>query len=341
MSAEELKKQLQEIKNILQPEELEKKLSNLEKESSNPTLWNNPERAKEVMKEISRIQKTLEDLLQIEIWLQEEEFEKAKELIKKYETTILFTDPYDNKDVIFSIHAGAGGTEAMDWASILHRMYTRFFDKKGWRWEEIDKVPGEEIGLKSVSLKVKGAWVYGNLKSEAGVHRLVRISPFDADKQRHTSFALVEVLPILEEKEIEIKDEDLEWQFFRSSGHGGQNINKVSTAVRVIHKPTGIIVTCQTERYQHRNRQIALEILRSKLWQLEKEKQEKKLQSFKKEKIAAWGRQIRSYVLHPYKLVKDLRTGWEDTNPEKVLDGDLDEFIIAYLKYIQQNEKNK
>jgi len=224
----------------------------------------------------------------------------------------------------------------MDWTSMLYRMYSKYCEKRGWKMQVVDLSSGEEAGIKSVVFKVDGLHAYGYLKGEAGTHRLVRQSPFNADKLRQTSFSLVEVLPEIDEAdmpELEMKDDDLEWQFFRASTQGGQNVQKVSTAVRVKHKPTNTVVTAQRERSQIQNRQIALDLLRAKLWVLEQEKKDAEKKGLKGEyKPASWGTQIRSYVLHPYKMVKDLRTKVETADPESVLDGDLDEFIEAELK---------
>lgn len=308
-----------------------KRLNELNSQTNDPTLWQDQNRARALLKEQTKLNQQIEDFAMMQLLYEAKDFLELEKFIKQYEDLLLFSGPYDSRDVIFSIHAGQGGTEAMDWASMLFRMYRRYIERRNWKLEMVDEILGEEAGIKSVVFNVYGDGVFGYLKTEAGTHRLVRQSPFNANALRQTSFALVEVLPILEDKEIQIKEEELDWQFYRAGGHGGQNVNKVSTAVRLTHKPTGIVVTSQQERYQQKNRDLALSILRGKLWQIEEQKRLEKEAQFKKNKMASWGSQIRSYILHPYKLVKDLRTEYESSNPERVLDGELDDFIKAYL----------
>ncbi len=262
----------------------------------------------------------------------DETLKKFERKLADFEVKLLLDEPEDAGNAILEIHPGAGGTESHDWAEMLMRMYLRWMERKGFKYEILDLLPGEEAGIKSVSILVKGPYAYGLLKNEIGVHRLVRISPFDASHRRHTSFASVFVYPEKEEVQVEIRPEDLKIETMRSSGAGGQHVNKTESAVRITHIPTGITVMARNERSQHRNKEMAMKILKAKLYQYYLEKEREKMKELEEQKTdIAWGHQIRSYVLHPYRLVKDHRTGLEHTNPDEVLDGDIDEFIRQYL----------
>ncbi len=322
---------------------------------SQADFWDNRQKAQQVAERFNqldeeinnwqKIEKEVKELLELALTsaqekddsLKSEIEKKLEELGKKFadlEFLILLSGQYDQHNVIMAIRAGAGGVDAQDWAGMLLRMFLRFGEKKGWTVKIIDKSAGSEAGIKSATLDIKGHYAYGYLKSESGVHRLVRISPFDAEKMRHTSFALVEVLPELEEvKEVEVKPEDLRIDVFRSSGHGGQSVNTTDSAVRIVHLPTNITVVCRNERSQSQNKANAMKHLKSKLHRhYIQEKQQEKQKIRGDYQSAEWGNQIRSYVLHPYKMVKDHRTNYETSQVDKVLDGEIDGFIEAYLK---------
>lgn len=355
------KQRLIDIRTNKEPEKLAAEAKDLKAQSETHDFWQNTEKAQKVMKELSALESELEELNTIEqkiddvgvmIELAEDEentpgehdaaaWTEVEQMLADIDKTLNFLEietylggKYDRYDAILSIHAGQGGTEANDWAEMLMRMYLRYFDRKGFEVEITNQVNGNEAGLGSVTMEVKGKFAYGLLTMEHGTHRLVRVSPFNAQGLRQTSFAGVEVVPLIEDDtEIDIKDEELEFTAVRSSGAGGQNVNKVSTAVRIVHKPTGIVVTSQSERSQLRNRQTAMNLLRGRLFAIEQEKLAKEKQDIKGvHKIAGWGNQIRNYVLQPYKLVKDLRTDVETQHPDAVLDGDLDAFIEAEIR---------
>ena len=333
----------------------ETKLLALEEKTSDPNFWNNSENSQKIISEISHLKSKIkeykklksdyDDLLTLtQMSLQENDdssldeiesgFKKFSKNLETITLTTLLTGEYDSQNAILTFHAGAGGTEAQDWVEMLCRMYTRWAEKHGYKVKMLDFLDGEEAGLKSASLLIEGENTYGFLKGENGVHRLVRISPFDASGRRHTSFASIEVIPEINDNiEINISPEDIKMDVFRASGAGGQHVNKTSSAVRLTHIPTGIVVACQNERSQFQNRDTAMKILKSKLIEIKEREHLEKIEDIKGvQKEIAWGSQIRSYVFMPYTLVKDHRTSFEVGNVESVMDGDLDGFIEAYLK---------
>ena len=331
---------------------LKKKADQLAEEMNQPNFWSDQKRAQAVSQDYQDIKNEIDtweglekratDLLELskDASLAGEVAKQTVELsseFEKIELHLLLDGPYDKNNAIIAIHAGSGGTEAQDWAEMLLRMLLRFSEKQGWSTRLIDESRGQEAGYKSVIFEVKGAYAYGYLKSEHGVHRLVRISPFDAEKMRHTSFALAEVLPEIDEAgEVELKTEDLRIDTFMSGGKGGQSVNTTYSAVRIVHIPTGITVQCQNERSQQQNRDIAMKILKARLHRLELERKAKERQELRGEyKSAEWGNQIRSYVLHPYHLVNDHRTEFKSTDPESVLEGELLPLSEAYLRWMK------
>ncbi|MBE6010762.1 MAG: peptide chain release factor 2 [Lachnospiraceae bacterium] len=347
---------LQEVRASLDLENKEHRISEIEREMEAPDFWNNPDRAKALTQELKSKKDDLADyqnltsmMEDIEVMIEmgreendpdtvpeiEEMLKEFQDLFDATRTKTLLSGEYDKDNAIVTLHSGAGGTEACDWVSMLYRMYTRWAEKKGYSLEVLDYLDGDEAGIKSVTFEVNGENAYGYLKSEKGVHRLVRISPFNAAGKRQTSFASCDVMPDLEEDlDVEVKDDEIRVDTYRSSGAGGQHINKTSSAIRITHLPTGIVVQCQNERSQHMNKDKAMQMLKARLYILKQEEQAAKAAGIRGEVTdIGWGNQIRSYVMQPYTLVKDTRTGEESGNVDAVMDGDIDRFMNAYLKW--------
>ncbi|MFC2058048.1 peptide chain release factor 2 [Chloroflexota bacterium] len=355
LKLEELNTRISDILVRLDVSGSEKEVAQLEKESSNADFWQDQENAQGRMRQLAQLndivstwrglEKKVSDLLALaDLALTDEDRSLEEEIsaeigsvehsLQELEFRLAFSGAYDSRGAILAIHAGAGGTESQDWAEMLLRMYLRWAERRGYQAKVVDTSPGDEAGIKSTLVEISGEYAYGYLKGERGVHRLVRISPFDASHSRHTSFALVEVMPEVEgDVDVAIEPDDLKVDVFRSSGPGGQHMQKTSSAVRITHLPTGTVAICQNERSQYRNKEIAMKIIRSRLLEIELEKKAEEQAKLKGEHVTAgWGNQIRSYVLHPYRMVKDHRTGFETSDPTAVLDGDLGELLQAYLK---------
>lgn len=349
---------LKQLEQALDLENKKKRILELDRMMEEPDFWSDAEQAnrlstedrhlKDEVEGFHRLQQSYEDIdALIQMGREEEDasvIPEIKTLLEEFSaeldnmnTTLLLSGEYDSMNVILRLNAGAGGTEANDWAGMMYRMYTRWAERHGFSVKILDYLDGDEAGIKSVTMEVVGEYAYGYLRSEAGIHRLVRISPFNAQGKRQTSFVSCDVMPDIEtDIDIEVRDEDVKMEVFRASGAGGQHINKTSSAVRLIHIPTGIVVACQEERSQLQNKNKAMQMLKTKLYLREKEEQEARLAGIRGEvKENGWGSQIRSYVLQPYRMVKDLRTGEESGNTDAVLDGDIDRFITAYLKWMQ------
>ena len=355
-AAKDVRDRFSHLGEFLKIAERREELASLEKRMTAPDFWDRKEDAQNTVAALSSCRNVLEpydklsrDVDDFEVMVEliaddpdmaaeaEESCRKLQRELASIELLSFLSGKFDRNSTYFSIHAGAGGTESCDWASILMRMYRRYFERRGWKDQIIDLQPGEEAGIKSVTLLVEGDFAYGYMKVEKGVHRLVRISPFDSNARRHTSFASVDVFPLFDDDiDIEIDEKDLRIDTYRSSGAGGQHVNTTDSAVRITHLPTGTVVCCQNERSQHKNRATAMNMLKARLYQLEEEKRRQEAAQLRGEQSDnGWGAQIRSYVLQPYQMVKDLRTDVETSNTAAVLDGDIDQFIEAYLKQVR------
>ncbi|MEO0077141.1 MAG: peptide chain release factor 2 [candidate division WOR-3 bacterium] len=354
----ELSEQLNSIQEFLEIDKKQQELATLTEKSQSPDFWQDPKSASEVLNQIQKlsdiinsiqsIKKEINDIKELAtLFANDEQSEKEltqtiakiQEDLNTLRNKSLFLSPEDSKKAILTIHPGAGGVESCDWAEMLLRMYLKYFDRKKFKYWILELQPAEEAGIKDAVVEVAGENAYGLLKAEIGIHRLVRISPFDANRRRHTSFASVFVYPEIEEVEVNIDPNDLKIETFRASGHGGQAVNKISSAVRITHIPTGIVVSCQNERSQFQNKQNAMKILRARLYDYYKREQDKKIQQLEETKTEiAWGHQIRSYVFFPYQMVKDHRTDYQTSDVQSVMDGDLDNFIYAYL--LSKQKKN-